>query len=699
MRPPRPYPYQVQRSLYGGVSPRDHRSPVQRRIAETTPDAWGGRQLQSGMHDQVTLRAEAFSSPHIPRVSLGSMTLISLAALLGLACTELAYQRAFNGGRESISLIFLFIGLLAIFIPIAVRVTMRRCGRAERLTLTILLGVILYLVKIQRSPRAFTFIDEYIHLRNTEDILNTHHIFHYNPLLPTAAYYPGLAAVTASLVNLTGLSTFVSGLIVVGIARVIVSACIFLIVERVSRSARAAGVASLIYAANPAFLFWSSSFSYEDLALPLAFFVVWWLGRTRVTVSYAAQLITVITIIAITFTHHISAFALAGALGMWYLASLILRKPRPERQYLGIFTIFAGTLSTIWFFMVARPADAYIISQNVAPALKELSSVIVRAHAGRDLYGGGGSAPPLWYVAAGFAAIGLIMLGLLPGLWRAWTLFSSRTSSNALYRRASIAVVAIIAASFPFTLLPRLTVNGGMTSARTSEYVFAAIGCTLGLLAIECRNLRTRHFARLSRIINWVFADSRGTILLFGIILTAFIGGITIGNPYPDLLPPSAQPTGFPPDVQPDVIAASIWARDHLGLHQSYASDSIDSLALATYGDENPVAEDIVYPIFFGDSLGGTTARAIRVERVRYIFVDWRMASGPATNSGGYYFSPWEPNAGSDISFPAAYLRKFATYSCDRMVYHSGPVQIFDVTRIENGTCSPKLASDKKVSS
>ena len=91
---------------------------------------------------------------------------------------------------------------------------------------------------------------------------------------------------------------------VVGVARVIVSACIFLIAEKVTRSDRAAGVASLVYAANPMFLFWSSAFSYEDLGLPLVFFAVWWLGRTRTAARYPAQLITVVVIFAVTVTHH-----------------------------------------------------------------------------------------------------------------------------------------------------------------------------------------------------------------------------------------------------------------------------------------------------------------------------------------------------------------------------------------------------------
>ena len=112
-------------------------------------------------------------------------------------------------------------------------------------------------MKFFGSPDAFSFADEFVHLRNTQAVLDTGHLFAGNPLLPTAAYYPGLAAVTAGLVALTGLSPFAAGVLVVGAARVLFCACFFLVAEKVTGSSRAAAAASLIYAANPMFLFWS----------------------------------------------------------------------------------------------------------------------------------------------------------------------------------------------------------------------------------------------------------------------------------------------------------------------------------------------------------------------------------------------------------------------------------------------------------
>jgi hypothetical protein len=625
------------------------------------------------------------------RFSTGSPALILLTVAMGLSSVQISDQVAFSGGRYGTGMIFFWTGLGLVFVPISMRMAMRGTSRAERIALTILLGVALYVVKIQGSPQGFTFIDEYIHLRNTQNILRSGRIFEYNPLLPTVMYYPGLAAVTAGLVELTGLSVFVSGLIVVGVARVIVSACIFLIAEKVTRSDRAAGLASLVYAANPMFLFWSSSFSYEDLGLPLAFFVVWWLGRTRTAVSYPAQLITVVVIFAVTVTHHISAFALAGVLGSWYLASVIARRPRKERRYVGSFALLSLVTSTSWFFVVARPAAAYIVDQNIAPGLRQLRSLVLGGHAGRQLYSAGGATPPAWYTLAGFAAIVVIMLGLLPALHRAWTGFAARNAENPLRRHLPVLIVVLISALFPVTLLPRLTVDGGALSSRTQEYIFAMIGCALGLLAIEFDDSDGRRINKISRAINFVLAGWRGTALPILMVAVIFVGSITIGSPYLQLLPAPTHPTGFPSIPQPDVVSASNWARVHLGPGQSFATDLVDSLALATDGGENPVSEDVAYQIFFSDSLAGQPALVIRTARVRYILVDWRMTYGPPYSSGGYYFSPWEPGAGpDDKTFNASYLRKFATYTCSYLVHSVGAIQIFDVSGIENGTCTPR---------
>ena len=665
---------------------------------ETSPNRWRFDDLRSRDADPVKRAPDEPTGHGVTGFNWRSVILVAESTALGLGCVQIADQRAFHGDSFGRNIVFFWCGLILVFVPIAIRAIMRRTPRAERIAVILLLAVALYVIKIENSPYVFTYNDEYIHWVNTQHILDNGHIFQYNPLLPTAAYYPGLAAVTAALVRLTGLSIFVSGLIVIGAARIIISACLYLVAEKITGSSRAAAVASIIYAANPMFLFWSSQFAYESLGLPLAAFVVWWLYTTRKNEGRAAQIVTVLAIGAVTITHHISAFALTGILAMWFFTELIARKPREQRRYVGAFTLLAGSMCILWFFLVARPAAGYLIGQNIEPTLQETIKLI-SGHPGRHLYGGG-PVSPAWFTLLAFAAIAVIMLALPLALYRAWNMFAPPRHGRALYQHASLAVAAIIAISFPFTLLPRFTSVGGSISARTSEYVFMGLGCTLGLLAVEpalprlgASNRLYCALSKLFRPIDRVLASWQGTLVMAAMVIVIFFGGVSVGTSYPGLLPPPSNPSGYPSIIQPDVIRASIWARDHLGVSQPFATNVVDSQALATYGDENTEPQEEIYAIFFGDSLAGLPAQLIKESGTQYILVDWRMTYGPASSSGEYYFSQWEPQAGDNKAFNGDYLKKFTTYTCSHMIYRSGPIQIFDVSGIANGTCTPKLIS------
>jgi hypothetical protein len=618
--------------------------------------------------------------------------LVVLYMVVGLTLVAVADQTSVRGGNYNEAVILFFAGLIAMFFPTAVRVLAPDVIRQERFTLIILLGLALYAVKIIGSPSSFTFIDEYIHLRNTQNILDTHHLFGLNPLLPTAAYYPGVAAVCASLVDLTGLSPFVSGLLIIGASRLIISACLFLIAEKATKSSVAAAGASLLYAANPMFLFWSSSFSYEDLALPLAAFVIWWIARTRGETDRLIPIITIIVIAAVAVTHHIAAFALSALLGVWWLTERLFRRSNARRRIVGTMALVSGSTSLIWFFFVARPAVSYLFGENILPALQQTAALISGHAKPRHLYsGGGGPAAPEWYMLAGFAAVALIVFTLPPALYRAWSIAFQRDESS-LYRNRGVNVALIIAmvvaAAFPVSQLPRLTTQGGAISARSSEYLFTGLGCVLGLLAEKAaRPRRTRLRRPYFRAWAWI-----RTLVIAAVITVILLGEATIASSYTELLPESSNPTGYPWMVQPDVIQASEWAREHLGFNQPIAVGIVDSQALATYGEQDTITAS-AWPIFLSNTMNSVVVNTIITNKVRYVFVDWRMIDGVPTNPGNYYFSPWEPQSGKYTKpIPAVMLRKFATTDCSRLIYSFGSIQIFDVTRIENGSCIPRTA-------
>jgi hypothetical protein len=575
-----------------------------------------------------------------------------------------------------------WLGVLLIFVPIAFRVLAHDPSPRERLTLLVFLGLALYLVKAVGSPDTFTFVDEYVHVRNTNAIINMRHLFTWNPLLSTAAYYPGLAALTAGVVELTGLSVFAAGVLIVGISRVLLSAYFYLIFERVTHSGRAAALASLIYVANPMFLFWSSTFTYENLALPLGAFVVWWIARTRDRGGLTSMLVAGVGIIAMTVTHHIVGFALAGLLAAWWFAERVgCRAAKAARRRVGILAIVAWCAVLVWFFAVARPAPTYLIADNLVPALQDTFNVLTGHTAPRKLYHTS-LAPPAWEPLAGFAALA-VLLAVLPS-----SLLQARRSC----RRAPAAIATALAIAFPLTLAPRLASNGVAISGRSSEFVYAGLGCVIGLLFTAaaskwyawCTNLDGeradgRHQWRDSFI---------PTCIAAGLVTLVFVGNVTVGTRFQERLPEGAHPQHFEKTVQPDVIAASRWALQHLGPNQMFGANVIDTWALGTYGDQDLADQRWLWPVFFAESFDSDVVKDIKKLRLRYVLVNWRMTRA-APEIPDFFIHQFEPDAFHyEQAFPASGLEKFSSDPCVGLIYDAGPIQIYDVSKIEKGTCS-----------
>jgi hypothetical protein len=218
------------------------------------------------------------------------------------------------------------------------------------------------------------------------------------------------------------------------------------------------------------------------------------------------------------------------------------------------------------------------------------------------------------------------------------------------------------------------------------------MGCLIGLLITEPRCWRTLWHIRQTRRTVFIRRDRAAiarhrTLFAAGLVTVVLVGDVTIGTAFYERLPESSHPSGYPWLVQQDAIRASKWALEHLGAHNRFGANTIDSFALATYGEQDPVVEGRVWPIFFARTMNSTVANAIRATGIRYVLVDWRMTRGvPPTP--GYYFSANEPGGEQyKHAFPAASLRKFSSAPCTQMVYHSGAIQIFDVSQISKGSC------------
>ena len=251
------------------------------------------------MPSRALARSRAAAATEIQSsLALGRLPLLSLSSAVGLALIMVAYSnsRAGVGNPEWL----FWLGLLVIVVPIGLRLLSNQPVRPERLGLVVLLGLTLYLVKVIHSPYAFTFSDELVHLRNAEAVVSSGALFNDNTVLPVTPLYPGLSTVSAALASLTGLSTFVVGLVIIGSTRLIAILALFLFYEQIGQSSRVAGLATLIYAANANFLFWSAQYAYESLALPLAIMVLYVVARRERETNPRRQLaLTVVAFVGI----------------------------------------------------------------------------------------------------------------------------------------------------------------------------------------------------------------------------------------------------------------------------------------------------------------------------------------------------------------------------------------------------------------
>ena len=171
------------------------------------------------------------TSARIPRLTVGAalrtaqtgrwgwLPLLSLVSAVGLLLVAAADTLS-RSGVGQYELLF-WIGLLMVIVPIAARLISLEPSRRERIGLVVLVGLGFYLVKVMHSPYQFTFADELVHAYNADKILQTGTLFGRNSILSVSSLYPGLETITAALASLSGLSVFGAGLVIVGVARLI----------------------------------------------------------------------------------------------------------------------------------------------------------------------------------------------------------------------------------------------------------------------------------------------------------------------------------------------------------------------------------------------------------------------------------------------------------------------------------------------
>ena len=587
-------------------------------------------------------------------------------------------------------------GLAALFVPIAFRLSSPRTSQAEHIGLLLLCGVGLYLVKVLHSPLAFTFHDEFIHWRSTQDIVTTGTLFHENPLITVSPYFPGLQIVTSAVMELTGLGVFGAGVIVLGMARVVLVLSLYLFFHEVVQSRQIASIATLLYMANPNCLFVGAQYAYESLALAvagLALFTVARRTRARQTGGLiSANLAILLSLCGLVMTHHLTSYALVAFLTLWSVMPYAQRIGRSLSQWYagkatnrellqafkrsatslgtgagsggvervpGEAALLALVLSLAWLAYVAILVVGYL-SPVLSKAFAELVGLIAGEMPGRRLFRDfAGQRPPLWEQLMGYSSVLLILAALPWGLLRIWR--QHRANALALCLAAG-------SLSYPVTLALRFTQAGAETSNRSSEFVFVPIAFVLAVGVAQVQQVRRAKVIRSMAFTAWASV--------------IFLGGAIIGWPPWARLPGPYLVAADTRSVEPLGIAAAEWAKTFLGPGNRVGADRINRLLMATYGEQRVVtnlSDDVnVAYAFFSPQFDRVGRSVLEQARLDYIVVDHRLSRGLPL--AGTYFENGEPDSNEHRTpIDPAGLRKFDDLPLVSRLFDSGDIVLYDV--------------------
>lgn len=583
---------------------------------------------------------------------LGRFPWLLLAAAAGLAVIAGADALSRTGSPGGNVLFWL--GLALIVLPAALRLVGEDASGGERVATVVLVGLSLYAIKVLRDPFAFTYGDELAHLHNLQQIDASGTLFGSNSILPITPRYPGLESVAAGLSRTGGSSPFAAGLVLVALARATFMVCVYLIYERLTGSARLAGLGALLGAAAPTFLFFSAQFSYESFAVPLASVALLALAR-RQTASGETErrrwgIVLVLAAAAVIPTHHITSYALVALLLAVCLVQTVLTRARDAPW---LVTAVVALLTLAWLTLVASRTVGYL-SPVLSDAVSNIADTIRRESGTRTLFrssgGDAGSTPTAERVVA-LGAIALLASAILAGLI---------TRRRAWRRDALLLIFGVAALLYLGTLPLRVVPAAWETASRSGSFLFIGVGITAaaGILWWVQRGDAARGSRR-------VWAAVAVTLMIAGGVIAGWPASLRLAQPFRlDVAGTTLEPPG---------VAAARWSRAELGPTRRLGAQDADARTFLVDGRQT--AFQGVNPDIRGmldaETLEPWQRELLRRNRLGLLVTDRRTVS--ADNIAGYFFDRGTP----DLAPPAT-TGKFDLPAVDRL-YDSGDIVVFDV--------------------
>lgn len=563
-----------------------------------------------------------------------------------------------------------WIGVLLVYAPGMTRLSFRsEMSETERLATLVMVTLTVYLIKVLHSPVMFTFSDEFSHWHNAIELVSTGRLFAPNPGLPVTPFYPALPLVTSSLVTTAQSSYFIAGLIVVGMARVILALSLYFIYEQVTDSPSIASGAVLIYFCNPSCVYFQAQYAYESLALPLVAFALYCLiKRQESPVALSWHLLLGLGIATVIVAHHLSTYGLILIMALWTLASWIANRSIPQFRRGALLTLATVGGTLIWQMFVAQGTLAYL-DDATAGGLREARLLMSGQFEARPLFVTTvGTVAPLPERLLSFAAVGFTLLFLPFGWYAIWK----------RYRTQAFALTAFALSALYMLMIPmRFTIRGWEISNRSTALLFMGLALVIALGARQLMSIkRFRRAAALP-------------------VIVMFLGGMTSGWPYWARLPGPYMTIADTRSIEREGLETARWASRVLGEGQHIFTDRTNRQLMNSIGRQRIIThiyDDADGDFMFLETMEPDAIIEFMSTGIDFILVDQRL--GGNLSLTGIYFEGGEPFSFNRVNpiTPEA-LSKYNSVPEVNRLYDSGSLILYDIHRLSGRLLLP-FASD-----
>jgi hypothetical protein len=498
--------------------------------------------------------------------------------------------------------------------------------------------------------------------------------------------------VTAALAEVTGLSVWNAGQVIVVMAHVLQLIGVAALATVATRSVRIGGVAAALYATNASWLFFDTQFAYETLALPLA---TWTLtlavcaarGRGRSQPFAAAGVIPMA--LATAMTHHLTSILLATALvGLAASAAIRRRRASGADDRESVTAAFASavggvTVVVAWLAPQAGQLASYL-GPSVQGGIEQLRTVLTEGFTRHQSAGSGGARAQHLFAGSSLPAYEIVAALLTPFVLLAvavWTTVElrrrSRQRAESADRRrlpSAVTAFAVVGAGY-FLSLPLLFTSGASEAVHRSwAYSFIGLAMLVALVVVGLE----RQWHGWPR---W----KRGTVQT---ALLASLGLVTVGNvaagPDADYRFPGAYRVGSDTrSNDAELQTAAAWLLAHAGGKHNVVTDRYTGQVFAAYGDQYSSVDNTpigTWSVYESLQLPAAVVEVLRAQDYRFLVVDVRMKT--TAPQLGYWIDANEPRrrdfpSGKEGPVPAAAIDRYECLPWTQPVYASTHLRIY----------------------